>query len=218
MATQPSPPPFPLPSQAEVSGWAISGSYFEVCNCDPVCPCRSVGGRPRGHTTYGVCLFALSWHIVAGHADEVDLSGRDVVMAGFYADDEPRSPWQVILYIDDRASAEQHDWLSRIFLGKAGGGTLTNFARGISTVYGVRSAAIALRHEDGAWSIAVEGHIRAEATEAVDLDETVACDIAGLDRPGLELIASQLVVTDTPLEWDLHGRCGFAGDFAYCSH
>src|SRR5262249_29264879 len=121
-----------------------------------------------------------------------------------------------ILYIDDRATKEQHDWLARIFLGKAGG-SLSAFAQGISTVYGVRSAPIVLRHEASAWSIAVEGHVRVEAVDEVQVDESVACDIAGLDRPGQELIASQLIVTDTPLEWDLHGRCGFVSDFAYCS-
>src|SRR3990172_3161831 len=25
--------------------WSVSSSYFEACNCDPICPCRKQGGR-----------------------------------------------------------------------------------------------------------------------------------------------------------------------------
>ena len=41
--------------------------------------------------------------------------------------------------------------------------------------------------------------------------------IPGLDRPGQEVIASTFRVDDAPLSWELHGRCGFATDFAYSS-
>jgi hypothetical protein len=200
-----------------VSDWSIAGSYFEACNCDAICPCRSVGGRPGSRSTYGVCQFALSWHVIDGRADGVDLSGRDVVMAGFYDDDEAGRPWRVTLYIDDGATTEQHDWLARIFLGQAGGGTRKNFAGAITEVHGVRTASIDLGHEAGAWSMGVEGHVRVDATELVPCDETVACGIPGMDHPGQELRAAQMLVDDAPLQWDLHGRCGFATDFAYSS-
>ena len=28
--------------------WRISGSYLEACNCQAICPCRRIGGRPGG--------------------------------------------------------------------------------------------------------------------------------------------------------------------------
>jgi len=43
--------------------WEVAGSYFEACNCDVICPCRSVGGRPGGRSTHGVCQFVLSWQV-----------------------------------------------------------------------------------------------------------------------------------------------------------
>jgi hypothetical protein len=200
-----------------MTDWSIAGSYFEACNCEAICPCRSVGGRPGSRSTYGICEFALSWHIIDGHADGVDLSGRDVVMAGFYNDDESGSPWQVALYIDEGAVPEQHDWLARIFLGQAGGGTRDNFAGQITTIHSVRAARIDLDHRPGTWSMGVEGHVRVEAHEPVDCAETVACGIPGFDHPGQELRATRMLVNETPLEWDLHGRCAFATDFAYHS-
>jgi hypothetical protein len=68
--------------------WDVSGSYYETCSCDAVCPCRRHNGRPGGRSVYGVCQFLLTWHVLAGHAGSVDLSGRRVAMAGFYNDDE----------------------------------------------------------------------------------------------------------------------------------
>lgn len=197
--------------------WAIAGSYFEACNCEAICPCRSIGGRPGGRSTFGVCQFALSWHIDQGHARDVDVSGLDAVMAGFYEDDEPGSPWQVALYIDERADASQAGWLERIFLGRAGGGTRQNFAAAIRTVHAVRQARIDLDHTPGTWSMGVEGHIRVAASTRVACDETVACGIPGLDRPGQELAADVLRVDEAPLSWELHGRCAFATDFDYRS-
>ena len=87
--------------------WRISGSYLESCNCDAICPCRRVGGEAGGRSTYGVCEGALSWAIEQGYAGDVDLAGFAVVLACRYDDDEPGSPWDFVLYLDERASERQ---------------------------------------------------------------------------------------------------------------
>jgi hypothetical protein len=61
-----------------VNEWRVCGSYFEGCNCEAICPCRSVHGRPGGPSTYGECFGALSWIVEDGHADGLDLSGLSV--------------------------------------------------------------------------------------------------------------------------------------------
>src|SRR5437764_12520283 len=101
------------------ASWRVSGSYFEACNCDAICPCRQVGGRPGGRSTHGVCQFALSWHVLQGHADGLHLDDVAVVLAGWYDEDVPDSPWAVSLYLDDRADAAQSQALEDIFLGRA---------------------------------------------------------------------------------------------------
>ena len=78
--------------------WQLRGTYLESCNCDAICPCRTIGGRKGGRSTYGECLGALSWRIEAGHAGEVSLSGLDVVTANRYHDDEPGSPWSFVVH------------------------------------------------------------------------------------------------------------------------
>ena len=64
--------------------WRISGTYFESCNCDAICPCRRTDGAPGGRSTHGTCIGVLSWVIDEGSADGVDLSGLPVAMAVRY--------------------------------------------------------------------------------------------------------------------------------------
>src|SRR4051794_17009492 len=101
--------------------WAVEGTYLEACNCDAICPCRRVGGRPGGRSTHGECVGALSWLIDRGGVDDVDLAGFAVVLVFRYSDDEPGSPWDYTLHLDDRAEAVQRSALEDVFLGRRGG-------------------------------------------------------------------------------------------------
>jgi hypothetical protein len=145
------------------------------------------------------------------------LSGLDVVLAGFYYDDEPGSPWRVVLYVDSHSDSDQQRWLADIFLGRAGGTTLRNFAAAIGEVHAVRAAQIDLDHTPGRWRMRANDHVTVAATRIVDEDETVACAIPGFDHPGQELQAQLLEVDDTPLHWSIRDRCAFTTDFDYRS-
>jgi hypothetical protein len=214
----------PTTLSVRTAPWAVAGTYFEACNCDAICPCRRVGPRDGGRSTHGHCDFALSWHIATGHAGDLDLSGLDVVMAGTYDDDPDRpSPrghwwWEVALYIDERATPAQHQVLADMFLGRAGGTTLTNFAAAIGEVRTVRRARIRLDHRSGRQSIAVPAHVVVRVRHPVATDAAVSCAIPGHDHPGQEWVADVMRVTDGPLVWDVTGRCAFATDFAYRSN
>lgn len=195
--------------------WRVSGSYFEACNCTAICPCRSVAGAPGGRSTYGICQFALSWHVLDGVADDTRLDDLAVVMTGWYDDDAPDSNWAVGLYVDERADDAQFDALADIFLGRAGGTTLNNYGRAIETVHHVRRAHIELSHERHRWRIKADTYVNVAATTPVDAPGTVTCGIPGADHPGQEVVSDELRVADAPLEWDVRERCGFATDFSY---
>src|SRR3954462_13384188 len=112
---------------SEHPGWRIAGTYIEACNCDAVCPCRRIGGRQGGRSTYGVCEGALSWAIEQGHAGDIDLSGLAAVLALRYSDDEPDSPWTYFLYVDERGDDAQRQALAAILTGGLGGSATEHF-------------------------------------------------------------------------------------------
>ena len=202
-------------SETEVLAWSVDGTYFEACSCLPICPCRQVGGRDGGRSTFGVCDFALSWWIRRGCSGELDLTDRKVVMVGSYNDDEPGAPWTVALFIDDEADLAQHAALADIFLGRVGGTPSRNYSPAIQTVAGVSTAVVRLDHNRRHWRIWVEGRVDVAADEEVHSDELVACGIPGLDQPGQEVRATTLRADVEPLVWEWSDRCGFATNFAY---
>ena len=198
--------------------WRVSGSYFEACNCDAICPCRRLGGQKlTTGSSYGVCQFALSWHIITGRSGDIDLAGLAVVLAGFYRDDEAGKPWRVSLYVDEQSDAAQLCALSDIFLGRAGGTTLRNYAAAIGDVYAIRPARIELDHRPGRWFMKASDYLSVRASVPVSSDLSVSCGIPGHDHPGEEVVAEVMRVDDPPLGWDVHERCGFASTFDYCS-
>jgi hypothetical protein len=197
------------------SAWSVDGTYFEACSCLPICPCRQVGGRDGGRSSFGVCDFALSWWIKHGHSGELDLTDRKVVMVGSYNDDEPGSPWTVALMIDDEADPDQQAALADIFLGRVGGTPSRNYSPAIQSVASVSTAVVRLDHNRRHWRIWVEERVDVAADQEVHSDEPVACGIPGLDQPGQEVRASNLAVDVEPLGWEWSDRCGFATNFAY---
>jgi hypothetical protein len=197
--------------------WRIAGAYFESCNCEAICPCRMVGGVPGGRSTYGICFGVLGWRIDAGHADDVDLAGLCAALTVRYDDDEPGSPWSILLHVDDRGAREQRIAIEQIFLGELGGDVLRlPWVRKPRNLVDVRVSKIRLGDGDE-HTLQVGEVITLRATRAVETEEPVACGIPGYDQPGKELYADTLTVHEDPFDWELEGNCAFASAFDYGS-
>ena len=194
--------------------WRIAGSYYETCNCFAVCPCRRLNGQPGGKSTFRACQFLLSWNVTSGFADEIDLAGLKVAMAGFYENDVDKKPWTIVLYIDERASGPAFDALSGIFCGKFGGNIL--FTANIADVLAVRRAELSFDHTKDAERIVVRDYAAGEVERRAEVEGTVSCGIPGHDHLGVESVARSRVA-DGALNWEYEGRCGFATDFEYHS-
>jgi hypothetical protein len=197
--------------------WHVRGSYFESCNCDPICPCRRIDGVAGGRSTHGVCMGVLSWVIEEGHVDEIDLAGLNVALAVRYDDDEPGSPWQWILYLDERANLEQLGALEAIFSGRLGGDAETHFpwAWKASELLAVRRVGIDVDHTRRRQWLRIRNHVSVLIRDRYRDQDTVTCVIPGHDRKGEELVADALMVNDRPLAFFYSGTCGYASDFAY---
>jgi hypothetical protein len=202
---------------APAMSWRVSGSYFESCNCEAICPCRRIDGVPGGRSTYGECLGLLSWVIEDGHADGVALDGLAVALALRYHDDEPGSPWRFVLYLDERADAAQREALEGIWTGERGGDGLAHFpwAWKPSERVAVRPVAIDVSHEPRRQWLRVRDRVGVRIRDRYAGPETVSCVIPGHEQAGEELIADELRVSDGPLQFELHGTCGYAARFDY---
>jgi hypothetical protein len=195
--------------------WWIAGSYLESCNCEAICPCRMVGSKLPGRSTYGICFGVLGWLVEEGHADGTRLDGLGAAMAIRYDDDEPGSPWTFKLHVDERGDERQREALADILLGRLGGPQILKlpWVRKPSELVGIEAARIELR--EGV--LRVGSSVRLRATRPVETDEPVSCGIPGYERPGAELYADELVVDDAPFAWQLAGNCAFATTFDYAS-
>jgi hypothetical protein len=202
---------------AVATTWQVKGSYFESCNCDPICPCRRIDGVPGGRSTHGICMGVLSWVIEEGRVGEIDVAGLRVALALRYDDDEPGSPWQWILYLDERANVEQLGALESIFTGRLGGDAETHFpwVWKASELLGVRRAAIEVDHTRRRQWLRIRNHVSVLIRDRYRGQDTVTCVIPGHDRKGEELVADALMVNDRPLAFFYSGTCGYASDFAY---
>jgi hypothetical protein len=199
--------------------YAVSGSYFESCNCDPICPCRMTDGVVGGRSTYGVCFGAMGWLVEEGQVGDTDVSGLAVALVLNYNDDEPGSPWTIVLHVDADGDERQRAGLTDVFRGRLGGphvGVLP-WVRKARHLVAVRPSTIRLVPEDDGHRLQVGDAVRLRATHAFPPDAVVRCGIPGYEQPGRELVAEELSVDDQPFEWELSGNCAFASRFAYAS-
>ena len=202
---------------AVATAWHIRGSYFESCNCDPICPCRRIDGVAGGRSTHGICTGVLSWLIEEGSAGGADLGGLAVVLALRYSDDEPGSPWSWVLYLDERGSEDQREALEAIFTGRRTGDALTHFpwAWKESNLLAVRSVAIDVDHTPRRQWLRVRDHVTVRIRDRFADTAVVSCVIPGHDRDGEELVTDELRVDDDGLSFEVSGVCGYASTFSY---
>jgi hypothetical protein len=202
-----------------VIDWAISGTYLEACNCEVICPCRRIGGRAGGRSTYGICQGALSWAVLDGRAGDVDLSGLGAVLALSYDDDEPGSPWTYFLYVDERGSERQREALALILTGQLGGSALRHFpwAWKESRMLGWRAAPIEVQHTPRRGWFRAGEQVMLRVGDPVADQEPVTCVIPGHHRSGVELHADLLRVEEGPLSFEVTGRCAYRSTFSYSS-
>ena len=178
-----------------------------------------VDGIKGGRSTYGICFGALAWLVEDGHVEDVDVSGLAAVLVVRYDDDEPGSPWTIVLHVDAAGNDEQRAALADVFLGTLGGpkvGALP-WVRKARHLVEVRTDAIELVPDSDGYVLRVGDAVRARATRPAAPDAAVRCVIPGYDEPGRELVADELVVQDDPFSWELTENCAFASRFAYVS-
>jgi hypothetical protein len=194
--------------------WKLTGTYFEACNCDVACPCVFLSA-PTG----GECTVVVGWHIDNGNFTDVTLDGLNVVLVVHTPGHMLETKWSVALYLDERASEEQTNALTRIYTGQAGG-HLSNLAPMIGEVLGISSVSIEYETNGKQRSLKIGdvGEMEVEAINSPAGTDVTIHNAPFSVTPGSSLVVAKskkLSYKDHGLACDISGKNGFYSPFAY---
>ncbi len=99
--------------------WNLTGTYFENCNCDVLCPCVTSG--LAGAADQDRCKVLLAFHIDSGRVDGVDVGGLNVALVADTPQVMAQGNWRAALVVDSTASDAQAEKLTAVFGGAVGG-------------------------------------------------------------------------------------------------
>ena len=98
--------------------WNLSGSYFETCSCDVICPCTA--SLTLG-ATKDRCNVVLVFNVKSGEVEGTDVSGLTVAVFADTPKVMSEGNWRLGVVIDADASDEQAEKLGGVFSGALGG-------------------------------------------------------------------------------------------------
>ena len=144
-------------SAGETVVYDLQGTLLEACSCAVLCPCW-IGEDPDE----GACLAINAFAFERGEIDGVDVTDLSLVNVVHIPGNvlTPGS-WQMVTFVDDRATDEQLDAIVAAYHGRLGG-PLADLAGLIGEVLAVERAPIQHRVEGGRGTLTVEGIVDAE--------------------------------------------------------
>jgi len=158
----------------------LKGSLLEVCTCKVICPCW-VGADPDG----GACVGTMAWHFENGTINDVDVSGLTIGLVSHIPGNVLKGNWRVVVYIDDRASADQEQALVSVFTGKQGG-PVADLAALIGKVVAIERAPIEFQVQKNTGTLKIGSVMSAkmEPYKGATGDLVTLCDSAFSTIPG----------------------------------
>ncbi len=161
--------------------YEIEGRLLEVCTCNVLCPCW-VGEDPDNET----CDTVIAWGIDTGTIEGIGVDGLILAVSAHIPQNIliPKS-WKAVVFIDERATADQEGALLRLFTGQLGG-AVADLAGLIGEVVAVERAPISFTVEGGRGRLKIGSRVEAEMAPFVGatgnpttLAETVFSTIPG---------------------------------------
>ncbi len=196
--------------------WSLIGTYFESCNCDVVCRCIFLS-PPNGDD----CTALVGWHIDKGNDEGVELSGLNVALAVHAPGHMATTPWNVAVYVDERASKEQHGSLMKIFGGQDGGHP-ARLAAHIGAIVGAKSVAIEFSINGGKYALKIPNiadveieQMNGQGDGPITVTGHPLCIAPGF--PATAAKSTRLSYADHDMAWELTEKSGIFSPFAYQS-
>jgi hypothetical protein len=198
--------------------WSLTGSYFETCSCDLMCPCNM--SMDHG-ATYDYCRVTLVFNVKEGEIEGTDVAGLGIAVIADTPKLMTEGNWRLGLFIDDQASDEQVEKLTAVFAGQKGG-PMENAAALIGEVIGVERAPFEIVEEGLRHSVKIGDAIDFEIEDIVPFgaENGQPVRLVGMVHPaGSEFNAAEATrskISAFGIEYE--GRTGIsASEFAWAA-
>jgi hypothetical protein len=130
-------------------GYQLEGKLLEVCDCNVLCPCWI--GEDADNVT---CDAVVAYAIDSGTVDGTDVSGLTIAIANHIPGNILQGNWQVVVFVDDKATAQQQEALLNVWTGKLGG-PVADLAKLVGEVLAVERAPISFLVDEGEGTIKI---------------------------------------------------------------
>jgi hypothetical protein len=198
--------------------WNLSGSYFETCSCDVICPCTaslSLGA------TYDHCRVVLVFAIKSGEVEGTDVGGVTVAAVAETPKVMSDGNWRLGVVIDADASDEQAEKLGGVFSG-ALGGPMEVLGPLVGENLGVERQQIEVREDGLTHSVRIGDEVDFEIEDVVPfgVESGEPAKITGIFHPiGSELTVSRATRSSiNAFGIQYEGKSGFSSsEFAWAA-
>jgi hypothetical protein len=198
--------------------WNLSGSYFETCSCDVICPCTaslSLGA------TYDHCRVVLVFAIKSGEVEGTDVGGVTVAAVAEKPKVMSDGNWRLGVVIDADASEEQAEKLGGVFSG-ALGGPMEALGPLVGENLGVERQQIEVREDGLTHSVRIGDEVDFEIEDVVPfgVESGAPAKITGIFHPiGSELTVSRATRSSiNAFGIQYEGKSGFSSsEFAWAA-
>ena len=143
--------------------WSLSGSYFETCSCELMCPCNM--SFDHGATN-DYCRVTLVFNIKDGEIEGTDVGGLTVAAIADAPKVMTEGNWRLGMFVDGDVSDEQMEKLAAVFSGQKGG-PMEGIAPLVGEVLGVERAPIEVVEDGLSHSIKIGDSIDFEIEDIV---------------------------------------------------
>jgi hypothetical protein len=176
-----------------------------------------VGDDPDG----GTCASFNAYYIDRGQIEGIDVSGLTFVQVNQIPGNVLAGNWRAVIYIDDKATLEQHRAIADAWTGKLGG-PLADLAGLIGERVAVLAVPIEHEIKDGKGTLRVGNSIEAEMANYVDaagrpttIHDTVFSTIPGSPAYVGKASVHRVNMPEYGMVWEFSGRNAIQGDFHF---
>ena len=199
--------------------WQLEGTFYENCSCDVICPCT--WSNLSREATGDDCRASLAFRVDRGRVDDVDVSGRALVLAVQAPRMMVDGNWRAGLIVDADSTDEQMEALSKVFTGQLGG-PMAGLAPLIGEILGAERAPIELEADELGWVVRIgdDTQLQGSIEHAPDASEPVTLTGIFAHPAGPTLTVTPAVDVRSSMfgiEWSGTARSGFTAPFSWAA-